>query len=93
MTGLDALLLLYGHTHRPVDRVVGHVRLINDGSVGLPLDGDTRPAYALLDFEGGECTVTLRRVGYDREAVIAELERVDHPAQAWVGGILRKAAV
>jgi predicted phosphodiesterase len=93
LTGLDARVLLYGHTHRPMDRVVGHVRLINDGSVGLPLDGDPRPAYALLDFEGSECTVTLRRVDYDREAVIAELERVDHPAQAWVGGILRKAAV
>jgi len=93
LAGLDARLLLYGHTHRPVDRAVGRVRLVNDGSAGLPLDGDPRPAYALLDFEGGECDVALRRVSYNRDAVIAELERVEHPARAWVGGILRQATV
>jgi predicted phosphodiesterase len=88
---LDARLVLYGHTHRPMDRMVDDLRIVNDGSVGLPLDGDPRPAYVLLDFEGDECAVTTRRVSYDREAVIAELERVDHPAMAWVGGILRRA--
>ena len=93
IAGLDARLLLYGHTHRPVDRIVDSVRLVNDGSVGLPLDGDPRPAYALLDFEGGQCTVTIRRVTYDREAVIAELEQVEHPGRAWVGRILREARV
>jgi hypothetical protein len=67
--------------------------LVNDGSVGLSLDGDPRSAYALLDFEGGECKVTIRRVSYDREAVLAELERVAHPAQAWVGQILREASL
>ena len=90
-SGLDARLVLYGHTHRPVDRVVDGVRLVNAGSVGLPLDGDPRPACALLDFEGGDCTVTTHRVTYDREAVIAELERVAHPAREWVGGIVREA--
>ena len=88
---LDARLVLYGHTHRPVDRLVDGLRIVNDGSVGMPLDGDPRPAYALLDFEGGECAITVRRVSYDREVVIAELERVGHPAKEWVGGILRKA--
>jgi predicted phosphodiesterase len=88
---LDARLALYGHTHRPVDRIVDDMRIVNDGSVGLPLDGDPRPAYALLDFDGDECAVTIRRVSYDREAVIAELERVNHPAKAWVGGIVRRA--
>ncbi|MBN1814778.1 MAG: metallophosphoesterase family protein, partial [Anaerolineae bacterium] len=92
---LDARLALYGHTHKPMDRMVDddgvRRRIVNDGSVGLPLDGDSRPAYALLDFEGSECAVTIRRVSYDREAVIAELERVDHPAKGWVGGILRRA--
>jgi diadenosine tetraphosphatase ApaH/serine/threonine PP2A family protein phosphatase len=92
LSGLHARLLLYGHTHRPVDRTVDGLRLVNDGSVGLPLDGDPRPAYALLDFEGGRCDVTIHRVTYDRGAVVAELERVGHPARAWVGQILRRAA-
>jgi predicted phosphodiesterase len=93
LASLETRLLLYGHTHRPVDRVVDSVRLVNDGSVGLPLDGDPRSAYALLDFEDGQCSITIRRVTYDREAVIAELERIEHPARAWVGRILREARV
>jgi predicted phosphodiesterase len=90
-SGLEARLMLYGHTHRPVDRTVDGIRIVNDGSVGLPLDGDPRPAYALLDFEGGECDVTIHRVLYDREAVIAELERIEHPGKEWANGILREA--
>jgi len=93
LSGLDARLLLYGHTHRPVDRTVGSIRLVNAGSVGLPLDGDPRPAYALLDFERDRCAVTIRRVTYDWEVVSAELERMEHPGQAWVGRILREAKI
>jgi predicted phosphodiesterase len=93
LAGLDARLLLYGHTHCPMDRTVDGVRIINDGSVGMPLDGDHRPAYALLDFEGDECQVAIRRVAYDREAVLAELERVRHPAQKWVEGVLCNASI
>jgi len=93
LAGLDARLVLYGHTHRPVDRTVAGVQLVNDGSVGMPLDGDSRPAYALIDFAGGRCTVTIRRVAYNAEAVIAELERVEHPARAWLGHVLRHATL
>jgi diadenosine tetraphosphatase ApaH/serine/threonine PP2A family protein phosphatase len=93
---LDARLVLYGHTHCPMDRVIGRGsarrRIINDGSVGLPLDGDPCPAYAILQFKGGRCRASIHRVAYDREAVIAELKRVEHPAQKWVSGIIRKAA-
>jgi predicted phosphodiesterase len=92
LAGLEARLLLYGHTHRSVDRVVDGVRLVNDGSAGMPLDGDPRPAYALLDFADGQCAVTIRRVAYDVEAVVAELERVQHPARAWGTQMLRRAA-
>jgi len=92
LAGLDARLLLYGHTHCPMDRTVDNVRIVNAGSVGLPLDGDLRAAYALLDFDGAECQVAIRRVEYDRKAVLAELQRVRHPAQKWVGGILRRAS-
>jgi predicted phosphodiesterase len=91
LTGLDARLLLYGHTHRPMDRTLDGVRMVNDGSVGLPLDGDPQPAYALLDCTRHGCTVTIRRVVYDREAVLTELKRVQHPAQKWIGRVLREA--
>lgn len=93
LKGVEARLLAYGHTHRPLDRTVDGIRLINGGSVGFPLDGIPRPGYALLDFEGGRSTVTLRRVSYDLEAVVAELERVSHPARAWLTGMLRRGTL
>ena len=93
LVDLNARMLLYGHTHRPTDRTVDGVRLVNDGSVGLPLDGDPRPAYAQLDFRGDQCEITIHRVAYDQEAVVAELERVEHPARAWVTHVLRNAAL
>lgn len=88
---LGARLVLYGHTHRPADRSVDGVRIVNVGSVGLPLDGDARAAYALVDFAGGEPAVAVRRVGYDRDGVLGELDRVGHPAREWVGGIVGNA--
>lgn len=89
---LDARLMLYGHTHRPTDRLVDGVRLVNDGSVGLPLDGDPRAAYAILDLEGNRCNVTLRRVPYDVDSVIARLEELEHPGRTWATQMLRRAA-
>jgi len=92
LSGLESRLLLFGHTHRPVDRTVGATRLINPGSVGLPLDGIPRPAYGILDFEGAHCDFTLRRVDYDVDAVLNALEGFDHPGQEWIGEMLRNAA-
>ena len=59
--------LVFGHTHlqfqRP--RVRDGIELLNPGSVGIPLDGDHRAAYALLAQDG---SVELRRVEYDWRA-------------------------
>lgn len=87
----EARLVLYGHTHRVMDRPVGSVRLVNSGSVGLPLDGDPRPSYAMITLEDGACEVTLRRVEYDRESVLEEMARVEHPGLPWIGRMIREA--
>jgi predicted phosphodiesterase len=40
LRGVDAGLVVAGHTHQQDDRVVGAVRFVNAGSVGLPYEGD-----------------------------------------------------
>jgi predicted phosphodiesterase len=94
---LDALLIregklaFGGHTHKPMDRDLGHWRFVNPGSVGLPFDGDQRASYALVTFAGGKASVETRRVEYDVEAVIARLEAKNHPAKEFAIARLRSA--
>ena len=69
LEGVKDELLVFGHTHLPFERVsAGGTRLVNPGSVGMPFDGDTRAAYALLDDDG---RVEHRRVVYDHSASAA----------------------
>jgi predicted phosphodiesterase len=40
LADVDAPLVVAGHTHQQDDRMVGTVRFVNAGSVGLPYEGD-----------------------------------------------------
>jgi diadenosine tetraphosphatase ApaH/serine/threonine PP2A family protein phosphatase len=63
--------VVFGHTHLQFRRLHADlIELINPGSVGLPLDGDVRAAYALLRTDG---SIELRRVDYDNEAAANRL--------------------
>ena len=88
LAGCGAELVCVGHTHRALDRSAGGVRVVNPGSVGLPLDGDRRPAYAVLEAGVEGYTIEHRRVEYDRERAIAALRRVRHPATDFIAGLL-----
>lgn len=70
---VDADFIVLGHTHRPMvlRDVVERAVVVNPGSVGMPLDGDPRASYALLDTEDG--AVHPRRLPYDVGSVVAEL--------------------
>jgi predicted phosphodiesterase len=66
LAGAPERLIVFGHTHLQFRRRrEDGVELLNPGSVGMPLDGDPRAAYALL---GGDGEIELRRVAYDNEA-------------------------
>lgn len=72
LEGVTERMLVFGHTHLQFARESEHgVELVNPGSVGVPLDGDTRAAYALLRDDTG--AVELRRVEYDSAASAAAL--------------------
>jgi diadenosine tetraphosphatase ApaH/serine/threonine PP2A family protein phosphatase len=71
LLGVDAERVVFGHTHLPfARRSAGGIELVNPGSVGMPFDGDTRAAYALVAPAG---EVTHRRVEYDHMASAAAI--------------------
>jgi predicted phosphodiesterase len=79
--------LLFGHTHLPFRRVSEDgIELVNPGSVGMPFDGDTRAAYALLHPDG---RVEHRRVGYDHAASAARM-REAYGDTAWGETVARR---
>jgi diadenosine tetraphosphatase ApaH/serine/threonine PP2A family protein phosphatase len=81
--------VVFGHTHIQFSRTTTRgVELVNPGSVGLPWDGDTRAAYALLDADGG---VHLRRVEYDMERAAGALDAMAEPWAQTVAAQLRQA--
>ena len=81
--------LVFGHIHVQFRRpaAVGDVEIVNPGSVGMPLDGDPRAAYALIDPDTRE--LALRRVEYESGATIAHL-RETYGDREWAPTILRR---
>ena len=74
IAGLDANVIVCGHTHMAFDRMVGRVRVVNPGSVGMPY-GHPGAYWALLGPE-----VEFRRSDYDREAAATRIR-----SSAWPG--------
>jgi predicted phosphodiesterase len=77
---LSARLAVYCHIHRPFVRSVGAFTLANSGSVGLPFDRDIRSSYLLVE----DGTPAIRRVAYDIERHIADLEGSGYPTSQWL---------
>jgi predicted phosphodiesterase len=73
--GHPSRLAFMGHTHRPHVRDLPERRLVNVGSVGMPLDGDPRACYFLIrgGREPGAWQLEERRVAYDLAAQEAAL--------------------
>ena len=75
----QAQLVVYGHVHHAfVRRLGGGTLVANPGSVGLPQD-DVTASYLLIDRDGPEVSIQIRRVAYDRRAAIAQAKRTPEP--------------
>lgn len=62
--------LAFGHIHVPNTRTWRGRLLVNVASVGLPMDGDPRAAYAILTWDDGAWHAEHHRVLY-RTAIVA----------------------
>jgi predicted phosphodiesterase len=85
----NADLICVGHTHIPLDRTAGGVRVINLGSVSNPVTPELLASYAIVKANNSGYQVQLRRVPYDREAVIEAVKRSGHPAGDYIIQFMR----
>ncbi|MGD1994040.1 MAG: metallophosphoesterase family protein [Anaerolineae bacterium] len=91
IAGAQPDVILFGHTHEPLDRTVRGKRLINPGAVGYPQGEVGTARYALLTCERG-LHVEARLVHYDVEAAIERLLAARRPYRHWVAEMLRRTA-
>lgn len=68
LEGVDADLILCGHTHIPCGyQTINGQTVVNDGSVGRPFTPDPKACYVIIDFNNGGFEVKHKFVDYDRE--------------------------
>jgi predicted phosphodiesterase len=71
--GVDASVVVCGHTHMQFDRMVGRLRVVNAGSVGMPF-GTTGADWLLLGPG-----IELRKTQYDLNAAAEQFRRTEYP--------------
>lgn len=84
LEGADADLVITAHTHIPLDRTVGDIRVWNLGSVSNPKAGDTRAMWTLLEADESGHGLTRRYATYDIAAMLDRLATVQHPTGAYI---------
>lgn len=79
LAGVEAPVVVCGHTHVQFDRRVAGRRLVNPGSVGMPYEGRRGAFWALLGPD-----VELRRTGYDVEAAARAIRPLAPEQAGWL---------
>jgi len=88
MSRTDARLICCGHTHLPGVRDFGWKQIVNAGSAGYVFDGDPTASWALIELDGEDVRVEIKRTEFDVLAVSNALS-----ARGLPGDIYRAATV
>lgn len=78
LANVEETTVIAGHTHLQMDRTVDRWRIINPGSVGIPLDGNPAAGYAIIESSGDGWRATFRRVDYDLDALMDACNKLDY---------------
>jgi len=78
--GVESDIIVLGHTHVPMKRMILGKNVVNSGSVGQPRDRDKRASYAVINF-GKETSVAFWRVDYDIAATAEKIKAAGLPEE------------
>jgi putative phosphoesterase len=84
LAGVGASVVVAGHTHQQDDRLVGEVRFLNAGSVGLPYEGDGAARWLWVSDGMPE----LRSTAYDAVAAGRRMLAAGWPDERSIGAAL-----
>lgn len=78
LVGVDADLILCGHTHIPCGyQTSKRQTVVNDGSVGRPFTPNPQACYAIITFTSGDFEVKHKFVDYDKQKASEILAKRD----------------
>ena len=77
-------LICVGHTHQAFDRKVEKWRILNPGSISNPLPPVLQASYMILDVSMNGYHVEHRKVDYDRDQVISQVQAIKHPGADFI---------
>ena len=90
LAGVHDRTVVFGHSHLQFRRPGPNgTDLLNPGSVGMPLDGDVRAAWALRHDDG---RFEFRRTAYDNERAAAAYDALGGPIGPMAAGRLRRGS-
>jgi len=94
LEGIDAEIIIFGHTHLQWYANLNGKTLINAGSCGLPLDYQTSAPYTLLEIDDSDLLVTECRVEYDIDKLIQDVKSSSlyFNAKDWCNLVLNEMA-
>ena len=85
LAGVGGRTIVFGHSHQQFRRAgPAGTDLVNPGSVGMPLDGDVRAAWATWDGD-----FEFRRTAYDVERAAGAYEKMPGAGELFAGRIRR----
>ncbi len=87
--GVGADLVVCGHTHMQFDRMVGSVRVVNAGSVGMPFGKagaywlmlDSGVKHRRTDYNLESAAIRIRKSSYPQAETFAEKNVLDRPTE------------
>jgi putative phosphoesterase len=70
---IEAEIIMCGHIHMPYIKNLGKKIILNPGSVGEPLDNDTRASYMKIENKNGRLKYSIERIEYNIDKVESEM--------------------
>ena len=84
LKGCFADLICVGHTHQQINRKAGPWHILNPGSISNPRPPILQASYAILDATNEGYKIEHRKVEYDRDKVIYQVQKLKHPGAEFI---------